>query len=196
MSLVIARKKDGVIYMGADTQTTFGNGDEKRTMLSKGNIKICQLPNGIILGRAGQVHSLQYIWAHPEWFTVPEDGVMTKRHIAENIMPKIYHCFRENDLFDSDGKEDPLTMGSRLLLAYKDTLFLIDGRLGVCSIENYAAIGAGANFVLYGLEHPDDSKGVREQIKSLLRVGAEFCPSVSAPFAIVDTATNKIKIER
>ena len=196
MSLVIARKKDGVVYMGADTQTTLGKGDEKRTHLCTSNTKILQLPNGIILGRVGKVHSLQYVWAHPEWFTVPEDGVMTKRHIAENIVPRIYQCFRENDLFDSDGKEDPLTTGNRFLLAHKDTLFLIDSRLGVSGIEHYAAIGAGAEYVLYGLEHPDESKDVRQQLKEMLRLGSEFCPSVSGPFVLTDTATNKIKIER
>ena len=196
MSLVIGYKRDGVVYIGADTQTTFGQDAEKRNHLSTGNLKITRLPNGIILGRAGKVRSLQHVWAHPEWFTVPEDGVMTKRHIAQNIIPKIFECFRENDLFNSDGKEDPLTTGNRFLLAYRDTLFQIDGRLGVSRIEHYAAIGAGEYYVLYGLEHMDKTKPVRKQLKELLRVGSEFCPSVSGPFALVDTATNKIKIER
>ena len=195
MSLVIAVKKDGVIYMGADTQTTCGR-REKRAHLSPGYLKLLRLPNGIILGRVGNVHSLQYIWAHPEWFTLPEDGVLTKRHVVNEIIPHIYRCFRDNDLFEKDGKEDPLSMGDALLMAHRDKLFLINDRLGVIQIEHYAAIGAGESFVQYGMEHMDMQNSVLAEIKRLLKIGAECCPSVSGPFALTSTASPKIKIER
>ena len=195
MSLVIAVKKDGVVYMGADTQTSYGN-REKRAHLSPGYLKLLVLPNGIILGRAGNVHSLQYIWAHPEWFTLPKDGVLTKRHVVNEIIPNIYRCFHDNDLFEKDGTEAPLSTGDALLLAHRDKLFLINDRLGVTQIEHYAAIGAGEGFVQYGMEHMDTQKPVLSEIKRLLQIGAECCPSVSGPFALTSTAGPKIKVER
>ena len=194
MSLVIAVKKDGAVYFGADTQTTYGRG-EQRTHLSKENLKLKVLPNGIILGRVGSVHSVQHVWAHPEWFTLPEDGVLTKRHVVTNIVPKIYACYCEGDLFEKDGKEHPLSTGDAFLIGYRDKLFWINDRLGVVQIEQYVAIGAGSRFVQYGLSHMDAEKPVTKEIKKLLQIGAMCCPSVSAPFAFTDTATRKIKIE-
>ena len=195
MSLVIAVKKDGVVYFGADTQATYGRG-ERRSHLNKENLKIKVLPNGIILGRVGSVHSLQHVWAHSEWFTIPEDGVLTKRHVVTEIVPKIYECYRDGDLFEKDGTERPLSTGDAFLLGYRDKLFWINHRLGVVQVEHCVAIGAGSSFVQYGLSHMDMEKPVIKEMKRLLQVGAECAPSVSGPFAFTDTATCKIKIER
>ena len=194
MGAVFAIEKDGVVYLGADTQTTYGS-REKRAHLSPGSLKLLALPNGIILGRVGKVHSTQYIWAHPEWFTLPKDGVLTKQHVVNEIVPHIYHCFRDNDLFKHD-KESPLSMGNALLLAYKDKLFVINERLGVVVVEHYAAIGAGDDFVQYGLSHMDKTRPIQGEIKRLLRLAATCCASVGAPFAFVDTLSRKIKLER
>ena len=195
MSLVIAVKKDGVVYMGADTQTTYG-GHERRSHLSQGNMKIQRLSNGIVLGRVGSVHNLQYVWAHPEWFTLPDDGVLTKRHVVTEIMPQIYRCYQDNNLFDKDGKEAPLSTGEEFFLAHRDKLFWINSRLGVMQIEHYMAIGAGEGFVQYGLEHMDMQKPILAEIKRLLKIGEACCVSVSGPFALIDTATGKMKLER
>ena len=195
MSLVIAAKKGGAVYFGADTQTTYGKGAERRAYTGKENLKVMRLPNGMILGRVGRVHSLQYVWAHPEWFTLPADGVLTKRHIVMEIVPQIYRCYRDNELFEEDGKEAPLSTGDLYLLAHRDKLFMINDRLGVTVIETHVAIGAGEDFVYYGLENMNDGGSVQTEIKKLLRLGVTCCPSVGAPFAFVDTLTGKIKIE-
>lgn len=195
MSLVVAYKKDGIVYMGADTQVTSGNGSEKVYCLNRDSLKIKLMPSGILMGRSGKVNVLQHIWAHPEWFTVPEDGVLTKRHVVNNIVPKIYHHFTEHNLFENDGKEDPLNAEIALLLAHKDKLFRITSRLGVTQIEHCVAIGSGTDFVLYGLERPGDTP-IPEHLKKMLALSAECCPSVGGISVLADTATNKIKIMR
>ena len=55
MSIVIGIKKDGVIYMGADTQRTCGG--TKCNCLSESNFKITRFKNGVLLGHVGTVRT-------------------------------------------------------------------------------------------------------------------------------------------
>lgn len=196
MSLVIAYKKEGVVYVGADTQTTSGN-DEKVTVLANGSTKLIRLPNGILLGAVGHVYTKQHIWANAEeWFTLPEDGVLTKKHVVTHVVPQMFAYFRENDLFGNEDKRTPPDSGSHLLVAHKDKLFDITNDFSVSVIESFAAIGAGEGFVQYGMEHIDPEAPIPKQLLALLRIGASCNSTISAPFLLGDTATKKFKIVR
>ena len=47
MSVIVAIKEDGVVYMGADSQTTAGM--RKRSYLNETGFKIIRLENGMLV---------------------------------------------------------------------------------------------------------------------------------------------------
>ena len=196
MSVVIAIKKNGRVYMAADTQTSCG--DRKVTHHSEGSRKITRFENGVLLAHTGLVHNWQILCAHPEYFTVPEEGELTKKYIVQNIIPKIFKCYRENDMCEKE-KGEPDQLGEAYLLAYKDKLFQIDGAFNVAVLEHYADIGAGGDLTLAGLIELDaeevcDSKTVEDRLVELLRISSHRIMSVSGPYYLIDTESQKIKM--
>ena len=57
MSVIVAVKENGVVYMGADTQTTSGR--KKHNGLNETAFKIHRLENGILVGFCGKVAAKQ-----------------------------------------------------------------------------------------------------------------------------------------
>lgn len=196
MSVVIAIRKNGRIYMAADTQTSCG--DRKISYHNEDSRKIHRFENGMLLGATGSVHSWQIICAHPEYFTIPEDGELTKRYVVQNIIPKICKCYRDNDMCEREEGE-PAKLGESYLLAYKDKLFLIGGAFDVEILTHYAGIGSGRDLALAGLielDAEDDCDGpmIEERIVELLRITSSRIMSVSGPYYLIDTEDQEFKM--
>lgn len=196
MSVVIAIKKNNRIYMAADTQTSCG--DRKVTYLGEKSRKIHQFENGILLGHTGSVHNWQLVCAHPEYFTVSEDGELTKKHIVQNIIPKLFKCYRDNKMRE-EVEGEPSRMGDSYLLAYKDKLFQIDDVFDVQVLNHYAEIGSGGDLTLAGLveldvEDVQDEQVIEKRLVDLLRISAARIMSVSGPYVLIDTEKQTFKM--
>ena len=196
MSVVIAIKKNNHIYMAADTQTSCG--DRKVTYLGEKSRKIHQFENGILLGHTGSVHNWQLVCAHPEYFTVSEDGELTKKHIVQNIIPKLFKCYRDNKMRE-EVEGEPSRMGDSYLLAYKDKLFQIDDVFDVQVLNHYAEIGSGGDLTLAGLveldvEDVQDEQVIEKRLVDLLRISAARIMSVSGPYVLIDTEKQTFKM--
>ena len=59
MSVIVAIKENGVVYMGADSQTTTGR--RKRNGLNETAFKITRLENGMLVGFCGRVAAKQAV---------------------------------------------------------------------------------------------------------------------------------------
>ena len=59
MCVIVAIKESGVVYMGADTQTTTGR--RKRNGLNETSFMITRLENGMLVGFCGKVAAKQAI---------------------------------------------------------------------------------------------------------------------------------------
>ena len=196
MSVVIAIKKNNHIYMAADTQTSCG--DRKVTYLGENSRKIHQFENGILLGHTGSVHNWQLVCAHPEYFTIPENGELTKKHIVQNIIPKLFKCYRDNEMRE-EVEGEPSRMGDSYLLAYKDKLFQIYDVFDVQVLSHYAEIGSGGDLTLAGLveldtEEVQDEQVIEKRLVDLLRISAARIMSVSGPYVLIDTEKQTFKI--
>lgn len=196
MSVVIAIKKNNRIYMAADSQASCG--DRKTTYFGEGSRKIRRFDNGILLGHVGAVHNCQIVCAHPEIFTVPEDGNMTKKYIVQNIIPKLFKLYREHDMREK-AEDEPSRMGDTYLLAYKDKLFRIDNVFDVEVCGHFAEIGSGGDLTHAGLIELDaddvrDEKVIEARLADLLRISASRTMSVSSPYYLVNTADRKFKM--
>ena len=198
MSVVIGIKKNNKIYMAADTQTSCG--DTKFHYFGEDSRKITKFPNGILLGHTGAVHNIQIVCAHPEIFTLPEEGTLTKKYIVQNIIPKLYKCFRDCRMLERDEK-DPPKMDNTFLLAHANQMFLIDKYFAVDVVGHYAAIGSGDEVAMAGLmlldgENLTEDEVIQNKMAQILSLSASRISSVSGPFYVIDTANQEYKLIR
>ena len=185
MSVIVAVKENGVVYMGADTQTTSG---KKRAIgLNETSFKVTRLDNGILVGFCGRVAAKQEILSMKDVFTLNEEGVLDKAHIVTEIVPKLV------DKMEVIGDEESGSLDVSLLLAHKDKLYRITSDLDVLSLNECARIGAGADFANYCL-FENANLPVRERILSALMGSAKRTESVSGPYVLIDTKNLKHEI--
>lgn len=193
MSVVVAMKKNGRVYFGADTQTSSGH--RQRNCLGEMSRKVHVLDNGILLGTVGAKKGGELLASRPEIFPLSENGDLNKQHIVENIVPEIQKCFEENDLIKRH-EDEPSQWACDLILAYKDQLFWIHDSGVVMKMEHFISIGAGEALVYAELERLDrreivDESEIHERLVECLRVSAEYCCSVSAPFYLIDSESKQ-----
>ncbi|MBQ7761449.1 MAG: hypothetical protein IJ400_05270 [Clostridia bacterium] len=186
MSVVVAVKRDGVVYMGADTQTT--SGMAKTTYLKESNLKIRVFDNGIILGHVGSVAKKSII-AHSKNI-IPklklENGVLTKRVIVEQLIPMLK---KEEVFFDKE--EGQIDVSA--LVAYKDKLFRLRNET-VTEICEFCSIGSGTNFAWTQLESFHKKLDPVSLLIKSMDASARNITSVSAPFVVVNTRDMKIEV--
>ncbi len=185
MSVIIAVKKDGYVYLGADSQTSAGS--KKFNGLTETNFKIIKLDNGILLGFCGKVVAKQYLLGKKEIFTLDENGNLTTKHIVNKIIPELVE-----DL-PSIGEEGSNYMNVSIIMAYKDCLFKIDTDFCVCTATDYVVTGCGSEYVDYSMYIHKD-KPVQERILKSLIASAKKSTGVSGPYVFIDTKEKEYKI--
>ena len=189
MSLIVAYKKDGIVYMGADTQSTCGTAISRA--LNESGFKITRLPNGILVGVCGRVKAHQKIVAQKHWFAMPEGEKLSKRYIVQNIIPELSALMGEM-------KEEKNSRNSSLdvsiILAHRDKMFIIARYFEVFECNTFAAIGAGDDFSVYALSQIRAGDDVNEGLLKALRAGAHFDSTVSAPYVLIDTKDREYAI--
>ena len=196
MSIVAAIKKNGRIYMAADTQSSWG--DRKENCLYPERFKVHKFENGLLLGHAGLVHNSQIVMAQKNIFTLPEKGELNKRYIVENIIPELRKCYRKNNMLTKEeGKPDRIE--DDYILAYKDKMFTIDNVFDVMAFDHYVAAGSGTDMVVAGLADLDssevtDSSEIEARLTDILRIPARYTQSVSGPYCLIDTSSLEYKL--
>lgn len=185
MSVIVAVKENGVVYMGADSQTTSGN--KKLNSLNEAFHKIIRLKNGILIGFCGKVAVKQKMLSTKDLFTLNDEGKLTKEHIVKRIIPKLASQIEEL----SDERQGEI--GGSMIIAHEDSLYRISSELEVIKISEYVKIGAGGGFVDYRIRSLRN-QDVNERILKSLVASAKMCESVSGPYVLIDTKDKKFKI--
>lgn len=188
MSVVIAIKENGVTYMAADTQVSFG--DSKRHLKSDSLQKVwsvVDIPHCIMggVGLARDLNLIRYCTSE----LIPEAAVLKNDITVGTIMlstvPVIFESIRNyTQLVTGCDKDIPIN--SEFLLAYKDKIFDIAPDGTVEEIEDYIAIGSGADAALGSLKHTIDEP-VYDRLIKALDAAAESNLYVSEPYVCMDT---------
>ena len=90
MSVIFAIKENGVVYMGADSQTTTGR--RKRNSLNETAFKITRIKNGMLVGFCGRVATKQDVLSMEDTFVLDKERGLNKKHIVrERILKKVYY---------------------------------------------------------------------------------------------------------
>ena len=188
MSVVIAIKENGITYMAADTQISFG--DSKRHLKSDSLQKIwavSDIPHCIIggVGLARDLNLIRYCTNE----LIPEASVLKNEinvgTIMINTVPVIFESIRNYTQLVS-GCDKDIAINSEFLLAYKDKIFDIAPDGTVEEIEDYIAVGSGANAALGSLKHTINEPVYVRLIKAL-DAASESNLYVSEPYVVIDT---------
>ena len=188
MSVVIAIKENGVTYMAADTQISFG--DSKRHLKSDSLQKVwavADTPNCIMggVGLARDLNLIRYCTSE----LIPEASVLKNEinvgTIMLNTVPAIFESIRNyTQLVTGCDKDIPIN--SEFVLAYKDKIFDIAPDGTVEQVEDYIAIGSGADAALGSLKHTTDEP-VYDRLIKALDAASESNLYVSEPYVCMDT---------
>lgn len=188
MSVVVAIKENGVTYMAADTQVSFG--DSKRHLKSDSLQKVWAVtdtPNCIMggVGLARDLNLIRYCTSE----LIPEASVLKNEinvgTIMLNTVPAIFESIRTyTQLVTGCDKDIPIS--SEFLLAYKDKIFDIAPDGTVEEVEDYIAIGSGADAALGSLKHTIDEP-IYDRLIKALDAASESNLYVSEPYVCMDT---------
>ena len=185
MSVIVAIKENGVIYMGADSQTTTGR--RKRNGLNETAYKITRLENGMLVGFCGKVAAKQAILSLEDVFVLDKEGGLNKKHIVKEIVPKLV------DKMQLIGDEDSGALDVSILLAYKDKLYRITSGLDVLNLNECGRSGAGADFTNWYL-FGEKNLSIRERILKALVASAKRTESVGGPYVLIDTQKQEFEV--
>ena len=191
MSLVVAIKKDGAVYMGADTRTS--KGDRIYTLLGENDLKIRRL-GSCLVGGVGSVSCIQLLDTLPHLFEL--DGKpLTKRFIVENVIPEYYGLAKRLERLNSPEREtDEPTCSASFLVTDGDGLFMITDSFEVIELSRCGEIGCtkqmARSVILASLDLPDPN----ETILNALRISSYRNDAVGAPYVLINTRDNRFEI--
>ena len=185
MSILLAYKKDGKVFMATDTVVVSSNNMMYET--AEDDLKIRKSPSGILVGVTGDRILRQNVFTFMDCFTTDENGDLTKKHISLKIVPKLFSGL--SDLDSIRRREDDSTpyMNTSILLAYKDKLFEICNDFAVYRYEKSQALGKAADFAAYALANVDANRDMKEQFEKILALVAKHGRNVAPPFVMINT---------
>ena len=191
MSLIVAIKKDDVVYLGADTRTT--RGERVRSNLAREDLKIHKM-GSCFVGAAGTVANLQLMISHPEWFEL-KGKPLTKKFIVQRIIPKYYDLVREMEKLEieEENRNGP-KCGCSFLVTDGKKLFEIDDDFEVIELSKYGQIGCTERIALTLWLNAAEDYDPNEMILKALRVSSYRNDGVGAPYVLVNTRDGNFEI--
>lgn len=187
MSVVVAIKKDGNIYMGADSQVTRGG---TRTSLSNpNNYKIWKVKgvDNCLMGHVGSLRDACVVRVMDN--LVREIDVFHEsidfEYVVRRIVPMIIDELKEYNYIDRDGifKE----MDSRFLFAYEDKLYVIGIGGSVIEVDDCVAIGSGESEAIGSLLTTGDEVNPINRIIKAIKASAAHDIYVDYPIVLTNT---------
>ena len=127
MSVVVAIKKDGIIYMGADSQVSCGG--TRSTLSNPNNYKIWAMSDidNCLMGSVGTLRANNIIKVASD--LIPEivdlKGNVDFRFVVRHFVPRLMDELDEYKVL-CKGKDDAPDMAASFLLAYHDRLYSIE----------------------------------------------------------------------
>ena len=193
MSVVVAIKENGNIFIGADSQST--KGSTRITLRNPNNYKIWKVinSNNTLMASVGSARDANIIRVVPgivddyDEFYNRVDYKFVVKYVAPNIVKELKKAgfLRNDDYLEF--------MDSAYLFAYRDKLFLIDRDLCVLEIDDYVAIGSGSSEAIGSLLSTE-GEDPRTRIIKAIKASVANDIYVDYPIIITDTNTTEFEI--
>ena len=186
MSVVVAIKENGKIFIGADSQCT--RGGTRRTLSNPNNYKIWRVEGAehCLMAHVGLVREANVLRvAHG---LVPElaqlKDTVDFAFVVRRLVPAIVEELEENRAIKRG--DAPPHLESTLLFAYRDRLFYISPNGTVIEVDDYCAIGSGECEAIGSLLSTEGAP-CEERLKKAIKASAANDIYVDYPIVITDT---------
>ena len=195
MSVIVAIKKDGVIYMGADSQAT--KGGTRSTLSNSNNYKIWAVDDvdGCLMGSAGAIRVNNVIKVAND--LIPEvvdlKNAVNFRFVVRHLVPRIMDELNDYNILQKN-RDDLPYMDASFLFAYHDKLYSIDAYGCVIEVDDFCAIGSGACEALGSLLSSTEEPSPVERIKKAIKASAANDIYVDYPIVVSNTRSTKFKV--
>ena len=193
MSVLIACKKDNVVYMGTDTRVIVN--EHKKSELCESNYKIQKLENGMLLGVISERITRQVIFAYSEIFTLDKKGRLTRKHIIEEIIPSLFKVLHKNELMVKEEGDVP-SMSAQIILAHEDTLYEIYKDFTVYRYEDFQILGSSVSYGQFIISNIKETDDVNNSIVKALEMISKYNQLVGRPYLLIDTKDKEYKLIR
>ncbi len=193
MSVVVAIKANGKIYIGADSQVT--RGGTRTTLKNENNYKVWRVPNAphCLMAQVGILRDANVVRLMPNLVT---EYNIYKEHICfdfvvKKIVPDIVEELTKFGFLKDGEKTDCLD--SSFLFAYKDQLWSIGQDKSVIEVEDYVAIGSGSDQAIGSLLSTE-GQNPKERIVKAIKSSAACDIYVDYPIILTETETGEFEI--
>ena len=193
MSVVVAIKEKGKVFIGADSQVT--RGGTRSTLKNQNNYKIWKVKDvdNCLMAHVGNVRDANVIRVMDDLVT--EYNVF-KNHIdyefvVKSVVPDIINELKKYGYIED--KEYFKGLESRFLFAYKDMLFLINSDGCVLEIDDCAAIGSGECEAIGSLLSTDGEEPESRIVKAI-KASAASDIYVDYPIILTNTETTEFDV--
>ncbi len=193
MSVVVAIKENGKIYIGADSQVT--KGGTRTTLKNENNYKVWRVIGAphCLMAHVGVLRDANIVRLMPNLVT---EYNIFRNHIGfdfvvRKVVPEIIEEL-SNCGYLKEGKTTEY-LDSSFLFAYKDQLFVINPDKSVIEVEDYVAIGSGADQAVGSLLSTE-GLSPKERIVKAIKSSAATDIYVDYPIILTDTENGEFEI--
>ena len=195
MSVVVAIKKDGIIYMGADSQVSCGG--TRSTLSNPNNYKIWAVSDvdNCLMGSVGMLRANNIIKVASD--LIPEivdlKGNLDFRFVVRHFVPRLMDELDEYTVLTKD-RDNVIHMDASFLLAYHDRLYSIDRYGSVIEVDDFCAVGSGSCEALGSLLSSAAVTDPVERIKMAIKSSAAHDIYVDYPIVISNTEDTQYQV--
>ena len=184
MGIVVAVKKEGIVYLCSDTWRGCSLLDGNQ--LIESNLSIKKLENGVIVGSSGSEEMVQKVLYNPRMLNILNCENITKEYLLRNFIPRMIDVLDEAGLY-SQSKETLDLLKINLIVAQGGKAFYINQAFQVLEIQKYVAIGTAREFCYSDLVNLDYSKDINEQLLNAMKLSSKYSASVCDPYCFINT---------
>lgn len=194
MSVVVAIKKDGVVYLGSDSQVT--RGGTRTSLTNPNNFKIWKVKgvDNCLMGHVGLLREACVIRVMENLvreIDVIHDEVNFE-YVVTRVVPKIIDELKEFNYIETEGKFK--NMESKYLFAFKDKLFVIGFDGSVIEVDDYIAIGSGESESIGSLLTTNNDEDPETRIIKAIKASAAHDIYVDYPIVLSNTKDLEFKV--
>lgn len=189
MSVIVAIKHNGVVYMGADSQVT--KGGSRTTLRNPNNYKIWKI-EGSEHGLMGSVGNLRdaCVMRLSRSFIDDYDEYLNRvdyRYVVTYVVPEIIKTLKKANFIKS--KDDYIDfLDSSYLFAHQDKLYNISNDCSVVEVDDFVAIGSGAPEAIGSLL---STEGEDPRTRIIKAIKASAATDIYVDYPIILSDTNK-----
>ena len=193
MSVVVAIKENGKIYIGADSQVT--KGGTRTTLKNENNYKVWRVYGAphCLMAHVGNLRDANVVRLMRDLVT---DYNIFREHISfdfvvKKVVPDIVSELTHYNYLKDGEKTDYLD--SAFLFAFKDQLWMINNDKSVIEVDDYVAIGSGADQAVGSLLSTE-GQSPKERIVKAIKSSAAADIYVDYPIILTDTENGEFEI--